>query len=297
MLRVDLKLDFSCNNRCAFCVQGDKRYQCGPRNIHQVCADLEMGLRSGARQLVLTGGEPTLNANLFAVIRKARQLGYESVQIQSNGRSFYYSQVCEAAIRAGATEFSPSIHGATAETHDRLTGASGSFEQTLRGIENLVSLGQTVITNTVVTRANYAELPSLARLLVALGVRQFQLAYVHIVGSAANNADWLVARKSEIMSSVLMALDVGRAAGVTCMTEAIPYCLMPGYEDHIAERIIPESMIFDDDRTIDNYGEYRRQEGKAKRPECSACRYFSRCEGPWREYPERFGWQEFVPIE
>jgi radical SAM protein with 4Fe4S-binding SPASM domain len=81
------------------------------------------------------------------------------------------------------------------------------------------------------------------------------------------------------------------------MTEAIPYCLMPGYEDHIAERIIPESMIFDDDRTIDNYGEYRRQEGKAKRPECSACRYFSRCEGPWREYPERFGWQEFVPIE
>lgn len=296
MMRVDLKLDFACNNRCAFCVQGNKRYECGPRDTRQIRTDLETGLRRGARQLVLTGGEPTLSANLLGVIRIARQLGYESVQIQSNGRSFYYLQVCRAVIQAGATEFSPSIHGANADTHDRLTGAAGSFDQTLQGIRNLVSLGQTVITNTVITRVNYQELPTLAQLLVGLGVGQFQFAYVHIVGSAASNAEWLVARKTEIMSSVLTALDIGRKAGVTCMTEAIPYCLMPGYETHVAERIIPESMIFDDDRTVDDYGEYRRHEGKMKRPECCSCRYFSRCEGPWREYPERFGWDEFVPV-
>jgi len=295
-MRVDLKLDFSCNNRCAFCVQGEKRHQCGPREIRQIRADLEVGLRNGARQLVLTGGEPTLQSNLFAVIRRARQLGYESVQIQSNGRRFYYPHVCQAAIKAGTTEFSPSIHGATARTHDRLTGANGSFEQTLQGISNLVSLGQTVITNTVITRINYAELPDLARLLVGMGVQQFQMAYVHIAGSAASNADWLVARKSEIISSVLNAMDIGRDAGIACMTEAIPYCLMVGYENHVAEQIIPESMIFDGARTIANYGEYRRNEGKAKRTECSSCRYFHKCEGPWREYPERFGWDEFVPV-
>ena len=30
---------------------------------------------------------------------------------------------------------------------------------------------------------------------------------------------------------------------------------------------------------------------------CHGCRYERECEGPWREYPEHFGWGEFVAVE
>jgi len=44
---------------------------------------------------------------------------------------------CIKTIKAGATQFGPSLHGHNVETHDSLTGAKGSFDQTVQGIKNL----------------------------------------------------------------------------------------------------------------------------------------------------------------
>ena len=63
-----------------------------------------------------------------------------------------------------------------------------------------------------------------------------------------------------------MGLDVGIKAGRTVMTEAIPYCFMSGYEDHVAEKIIPRTKIYDADAVIEDFTETRRNEGKAKGP-------------------------------
>jgi hypothetical protein len=80
------------------------------------------------------------------------------------------------------------------------------------------------------------------------------------------------------------------------MTEAIPFCLMQGYERFAAERVMPAAVVYDADRVITDYGAYRRAEGKAKAPTCTDCRWDDECEGPWREYPVLFGWDEFQPV-
>ena len=36
---------------------------------------------------------------------------------------------------------------------------------------------------------------------------------------------------------------------------------------------------------------------KAKREECRSCRYFQQCDGVWRNYSRRHGWDEFSPVE
>jgi MoaA/NifB/PqqE/SkfB family radical SAM enzyme len=295
--RVDIKIGFACNNRCEFCVQGDKRLQHGPRPFEQMRADLEDGRRRGASGIVITGGEPTIHATVLAVARLAREMGYVTVQIQSNGRMFSHLPFCEQAIAAGANEFALALHGASAQTHDRLTRAPGAFRQVVTGIRNLVRLEQRVLTNTVITSVNYRELPAIARLLVQLGVLQYQFAFVHILGTAATNASWLVPRKTEAMPFVKAGLDVGIRAGIRCMTEAIPFCFLPGYEAHVAEQIIPRTVVFDADVTLEDYTAYRQTEGKAKGPMCRRCVYFERCEGPWAEYPLLFGWDELRPVE
>ena len=35
---------------------------------------------------------------------------------------------------------------------------------------------------------------------------------------------------------------------------------------------------------------------REKRDECSRCRYVGSCEGVWRNYLRRYGWDEFVPV-
>jgi len=295
--RVDIKVGFQCNNHCLFCVQGRKREVTAFKKIEVIENFIEEAARSGKDEVVLTGGEPTLHPNFLEIVRFAKKNNFTNIQVQTNGRMFSYPDFCAETIRAGATEFSPALHGACAKTHDELTGSRGSFEQTVQGIKNLRSLGQKVITNTVITKLNYKQLPQVAELLVKLDVNQFQFAFVHITGQAAENKERIVPRKKQAMPYVKKALDIGMKAKKRVMTEAIPYCFMHGYEEYIAENIIPESSVYDIEFTIKDYDKYRRNFGKAKGQKCPKCKKFAVCEGPWKEYPELYGWSEFKPIK
>ena len=300
MERIDVKVGFQCNNHCVFCIQGNKREHYKDRTEDEIKNILEQGRDEGKEAVVFTGGEPTFRPKLLLqCVKHAKDIGYRVIQIQSNGRMFAYKDYCEQIVRAGANEFSPAVHGSVAAIHDRLTDAPGSFDQVTKGITNLKSLRQYVLTNSVVTKINMEDIPNLARLLVGLHVDQFQFAFIHINPIIAGDPKLI----EEIIPSMALAmpyikagLDVGIESGVKCMTEAIPYCMMKGYENLIAERIIPESHVFDAEDDIEKYSEYRQNEGKSKGPRClSECAMNSVCEGPWREYPQLFGWQEFEP--
>lgn len=297
MKRIDIKIDFACNNRCYFCVQGDKRARVKRRTPAEIRELLRTARASGVEGVVFTGGEPTLHAGLIGAVRAARAMGYKSVQVQTNGRRFAYYDYCAELKDAGVTEMGPSLHGSGPAIHDGLTRAEGSFGEVVKGIVNCKRLGMYVLTNSVITAANYKDLPALARLLLHLKVDQYQLAFVHMAGSALKNRARIVPRKSDAMPFIRQALDAGRKKSVPCYTEAIPFCLMRGYEECVAERIIPEGPVADAGMYIESYGDYRRNEGKVKRAECALCRWDKVCEGPWREYPEFYGWDEFKPVK
>ena len=298
MKRLDLKVGFQCNNRCVFCVQGDKRYSCPNKSDQEIRKILER-MAKDYDGLVFTGGEPTVRPELIDWIKYAKKLGYKFIQIQSNGRMFSYKDYCKALIKAGANEFSPALHGSNAQIHDSLTQVPGSFKQTLQGIKNLRELDQYILTNSVITRMNYKDLPSLAKLLVNLKVDQYQFAFMHINQIIAHNKkliDKIVPRYKEAVPYMKKGIDIGVKAGIRVMVEAVPYCFMEGYERYISEQYIPFTSIIDNKIELADYGAYRKTKGKVKGPQCKKCKYDKICEGPWREYPEIFGWSEFKPV-
>lgn len=296
MSRVDLKLGFSCNNDCRFCVQGqEKRARYPDRGTAEVRALLEEARRH-ADELVLTGGEVTIRPDLPEVVAHARKLGFRVIQLQTNGRVLGSPRALARLVEAGITEVSPAVHGPTAEIHDALTRRPGSFRQTVQGIRNARAHGLPVLVNSVITRANHQLLPALADLLVALGVQQFQLAFVHPLGTAAERYEEVVPRLSAVAPHARQAVARGFARGVRAMTEAIPLCFMRGWERFAAEAIIPPTRIVDAAWTVADYTRLRVEEGKAKGPPCAACARRDVCEGPWREYPAHFGWEEFQPV-
>lgn len=292
--RIDIKTGWNCNNRCLFCVQGNKRAVYGNKDTAEVKKLLEEGIRD-ADSIVFTGGEVTIRPDLMEIVSYARELGYKSIQIQTNGRMLAYKKVCSDLISAGATEFSPALHGHSSDLHDYLVHAPGAFKQTVRAIANLKELGALVITNSVICRANYRHLPELAALLTSLGADQFQFAFVHPLGTAAELFTSIVPRMSLIEPFVHKGLDIGLNAGRSVMTEAIPYCFMKGYEPYIGERVVPHTKIMEGHVTIQDYTVHRLTEGKAKGPRCAECAFCGMCEGPWHEYSDKYGWEEFVP--
>lgn len=296
--RVALFVGFSCINDCLFCVAADKRIY-ADKTTRQIKSELQDSFASGAREVVLTGGECAARKDIFEIVKFARQTGFWSIQIQTNGRFFSSADFCRKMLLAGMTEFSPALHGHTANLHDFLTQRKGSFRQTVLGIHNVRKLtgGKVrILTNTVVNKYNFRFLPDIARLLVKLGVNQYQFAFVHAMGNAYKNFDDIVPRKTDILPYLKEGLDIGIKNGVNVMAEAMPLCLMKGYEKYVSEFYIPPTEVKERGITVEKFEEVRIKLGKTKFTQCRICKYNDVCEGPWKEYPERFGEEEFKPV-
>ena len=293
--RTDLKVGFACNNRCVFCAQGDKRSAVAAIDLPELVERLRITFTPG-RSLVLTGGEPTLRRDLVELVAAAYRIGYRQIQVQTNGRALAYPSLVARLRRAGVTEFSPALHGPTAELHDALTCAPGSFDQTVAGIANAIASGAGVITNTVVVTANLERLGDTLDRLADLGVGHAQLAMVHPVGTAAHHFDQVVPRLEVAAPAVAAAIRRGRARGLDVVVEAMPACFLPGLEDALVEERIPETTVVDLDGEPFAFSDWRRDTGKAKGPPCGGCARRDRCEGPWREYPEHHGWDAYRPL-
>lgn len=297
MKRADVKVWFACNNLCKFCVQWDKRTKYPQRSFEEIKKILEDEFKSWCRGLVFTGWEPTIHTSLIESIKYAKSIWYIQIQIQSNWRNFSDIDYCKKLIEAWVTEFWPSIHWFYPETHDVLVWASWAWNQTIEWIRNLRKLKQIIIINSVVTKQNYKEFPSLALLLSKIWVTQFQFAFVHILWSADKNKKEIVPKKSDVMPYIKKALDIWKKYWVICMTEAIPFCLMKWYEWAIAEyNFMPETTVVDAECRTESYADYRWNEWKAKQEKCKKCIKYKICEWPWKEYIEIFWWDEFKPI-
>lgn len=294
--RLDLKTNFNCNNLCLFCAQGHKRNCIAPKSLDEITGTLKRERKRGIRGVVFTGGEPTLHPDLPRAVKAARELGYTEVQVQTNARRLVYPDYCSELKDAGVTEIAPALHGSCAKTHDGLTRCAGSFVQTVKGMINAKKAGMSLVANIVVTSRNYRELPELAYMLLGLKVDHFQFAFVHPIGSAWSNRKSIVPRITDAIPYIKRGLAAGIKAGVSCCTEAIPLCLMQGYEKRIGERVVHLGPVEDADIYMDNFDPYRRESSKAKTTLCAKCVYFRYCEGPWKEYPEIYGWDEFVPV-
>jgi MoaA/NifB/PqqE/SkfB family radical SAM enzyme len=289
--RVDIKTGFLCNNNCLFCVQANNKLK-GNRPFEDIKKDL-IDSKKRCDGIVLTGGEVTIRKDFIEIVKLAKEIGYKNIQIQTNGRMFSSMDFCKKVIKAGATEISPALHGYCKEQHDYLVQANGAFNETVKGIINMKKLGAKILTNSVIVKSNYQNLDKIAHLLVKLKVNQFQFAFVHAMGNAWENYDSIVPRMSLVMPHLFKGLDIGINAGVRVMTEAIPYCLMEGYEQYIGEKIMPDTEIKGSLYDTLDFGEQRVSKGKVKFDKCFECKWFRECEGMWKDYPEIMGEEEF----
>jgi MoaA/NifB/PqqE/SkfB family radical SAM enzyme len=172
-----------CNLRCRHCYINPEQH--GRRRIP--LARMERWLaalagRSPGANLVLLGGEPTLHPDLPQVVRRARQLGFASITIDTNGYLFH--NILSKVTPQEVDVFSFSLDGATAKSNDRIRG-KGSFEVCLDGIRRAKARGFNISLIYTVSRANLAELPLMGPLLREMGVERFFIQVLGLRGRAA----------------------------------------------------------------------------------------------------------------
>lgn len=296
--RVVIFVGYACNNNCRFCVAADKRVF-GEKTTDEIMNEIREARAKGIGEIVFSGGECTLRKDILDLVRFAKSVNFLNIQIQTNGRRFHSVDFCKQMLLAGMTEFAPALHGHTAKVHDFLTTKDGSFRQTVLGIHNIHKLTKgkmRILANTVITKFNFKYLPQIAQLLLGLGVRQYQFAFVHALGNAKKFHSDIIPEKTQVMPFLKKGLLIGIQKKARVMAEAIPLCLMKDLKEYASEFFIPPTEVRERGFVIEKFEDIRINEGKIKFSQCSACKYDNVCEGPWKEYPSYFGDAEFQPV-
>lgn len=140
---------------------------------------------AGVPLVLLSGGEPLLRPDLFAIAARARDRGVATA-LSTNG-TLIDAAVARRLIGAGVAYAGVSLDGATASTHDRIRGVAGAFDEAVAGIRACADAGLRCGVRVTVTRANVDELEPLLDLAVALGVDRFCLYWLVPSGRGATN--------------------------------------------------------------------------------------------------------------
>ncbi len=137
---------------------------------------------AGGANVIFLGGEPTLHPDLPFAVKTAKQLGYGSVTIDTNGYLFHHIL---DRVRPDEVDYvSFSLDGPTPGTNDPLRG-DGSFAHCTNGIRQAVRKGFHTSLIYTVSRDNIAHLHRMPALVADMGIDRFFIQVIGIRGKSA----------------------------------------------------------------------------------------------------------------
>jgi MoaA/NifB/PqqE/SkfB family radical SAM enzyme len=177
-LEGNIDLTYRCNCNCRHCwlrLPANDPVEKRELSFDEISRIVGEARALGCRRWLISGGEPMLRpdfADIFDIITR-RSLPY---YLNTNG-TLITPAIARLLKRKGAKMVA--LYGATAETHDHITRAPGSFAATMQGFAYLREAKTGFIVQLIPMRDNYHEFDAMTRLARSLSP-------VHRVG-----APWL----------------------------------------------------------------------------------------------------------
>lgn len=169
---VRLLLTDRCNLNCIFCLR-DAANNASTEELNTE-EWLNFFLRLKELQvfnIALSGGEIFLRDDLFVLLKRLRENRMHRISLLTNGTLISEKiayQLSELNVRA----ITISVDGL--EQRHNLIRGDGSFQQTIKGIQNLLGVGITPTISFTPTRDNYKEVGPLIEFMAPLGISTIQ---------------------------------------------------------------------------------------------------------------------------
>jgi len=152
---VLFELTYRCNLDCFFCYN-DLDLKGKPLTREQYFQALEDLAAMNVLTVSLSGGEPLAHPDFFPIGTRAKDLGF-LVRVKSNGHALRGSVAKRVKEEVDPYIVEVSIHGASAEVHDRQTRVPGSFDRLKANLQDMKEAGLRVQLNSPMTKWNEHE--------------------------------------------------------------------------------------------------------------------------------------------
>jgi len=138
----------------------------------------------GVPVLILSGGEPLLHPDIYAISRKAKESGFY-VGLSTNGTLIDENNI--AAIAGLDYDYVGISIDGMKETHDRFRRKKGAFDASMKAVRLCRDHGIKVGLRFTLTQDNADELPALLALMDRENISKFYLSHLNYAGRGNRN--------------------------------------------------------------------------------------------------------------
>ena len=283
-----------CQARCSFCIcrSAQPDMVSSSEDIEERLVD---GKKAGYKAVVFTGGEPTLIRDLPQLLKRAKELGYKKIGLQSNGIKLAKYEYAKELVDAGLNYVLQSLHSHDPVTHESIFKIEGCFDDCVQSVKNLMDLNIIVALNYVTTKQNVNGHEDFVRFVHKSFGRKNMLrvllrgSHPTITFSSMSPQGWGeknlqdLPQLSAVAPSVKRAIDTSRKLGVQVRIPGLcgfPACFLPDRAPYFDELMEREVVSID---------------ARQYFPQCDMCAFRNKCSGYWKGYAGHFGASEFIP--
>ncbi len=211
-LRMDLAVTFRCQNNCAHCYAG------GPHETEELTTDqwksvVDRVFDAGVFIVTFTGGEPTLREDLPELLQYAQNKGIVTGLI-TNGRRLKDKDYVAALEKAGLDFVQVTLESHEPKVHDAMTGAKGSWKETVEGIKNVIPTQIYATTNTTISQLNFAGFLQTVDFIKELGIAGFGCNSLIYSGKANQVKDKFAVSTENLKDLLLRVRDKANQLGL-----------------------------------------------------------------------------------
>ncbi len=271
-----------CNNKCLMCSNPKDYDKWGDYSFEFLASRIKKISRT-EKEIYLTGGEPTLHPRFFEILDFLRKKCPKAkIILDTNGRMFYYKDFLKKCLGCGNLEFQVSLCGHNAVLHDKITGIRGSFEQTIRGIKNLLIFSSSQNRTEIRVVIHKLTLPHLGEIYKFVyknfpKIVKLIFIFMEFEGAAGKNRKIVGITYTRARPYLGKFFKKIKNCPFEVRFYHFPLCTLPAkFWPHLW-RTLPEKEI-------------------AFLPSCSDCFYKKYCLGIHKEYLKYVGREEFRPI-
>jgi molybdenum cofactor biosynthesis enzyme MoaA len=288
MALLDVVLGYDCNLACTYCtITQEMRLRALP--TERVAKEIDRAASRGFREVAFTGGEPTIRADLPALVKYAKKRSFVDVKVASNGLRYAHAPYLEMLANAGVNQFHVSMHAFDDEAYEATVQREGTAALRRAAIANLVERNLNPIADLILKEDTYHNVRAWVLALAAQGVKHFRLWLVSLTDGNAKNTHQLP-RLSLVAEKVREALDAARTNDLDVRSLHIPRCFLPGYEEHVQHPGADLVTVVTPDDVFDLKNS--RLSGGEKPAGCKGCKFFDVCPGLRADYIALHGDQE-----
>jgi cyclic pyranopterin phosphate synthase len=285
---LDVVLGYDCNLGCSYCTI-TQAMRARALSTERVVRELDRAALRGYDEVAFTGGEPTIRADLAALVRHAKRRGYKHVKVASNGLRYAHAPYLDHLVQAGVDRFHVSMHAWSDASYDETVRLAGAATHRRRAIDHLVARGLDPVADLILKEDTYRDVAPWVESLVAQGVRRFALWLVSLTDENAGKTEQLP-RLTEVAPYLVSTFEAARQGGYEVVSLHVPRCFVPGYEAHVEHpggglvTVVTPDDVFELKSS--------RLGGGVKPTGCVGCRWAAECPGLRRDYIEVYGEDE-----